>query len=91
MVIYNIDVSDLLNNGAMGTLIAVELSKDEKVDKLIVKFDMPKAGEKRRQDHPKYAKKYPGGTVITTIKKEYTLAKNANTIIASTARIIQSP
>ena len=69
MVIYIIDVSDLLNNGAMGTLIGVELSKDEKEDKLIVKFDIPKAGEKRRQDHPSYAKKYPGGTVITRIER----------------------
>ena len=32
MVIYNIDVSDLFNNGAMGTLIGVELSKDGNVE-----------------------------------------------------------
>ena len=52
---------------------------------------MSKAGEKRRQDHPNYAKKYPGGTVIIKIEREYTLAKNANTIVASTAKIIQHP
>ena len=91
MVIYNIDVSDLLCNGAMGTLSAVELTKDGSVDKFIVNFDMPKAGEKSRQNHPNYAKKYPGGTVIIKIEREYTLAKNANTIVASTAKIIQHP
>ena len=91
MMIYNIDVSDLLCNGAMGTLIGAEMSKDGKVDKFIVKFDMPRAGEKSRQNHPNYTKKYPGGTVITRIEREYTLAKNANTIVASTARLIQYP
>ena len=75
----------------MGTLIGVEVSKDGNVDKFIVKFDMLKAGENRRQDHPNYTKKYPGGTVITKIERVYTHAKNANTIIASTARIIQYP
>ena len=91
MIIYNKDVSDLLCNGAMGTLIGVEIAKDGSVQKVIVKFDMPRAGERSRQNHPTYAKKYPDGTVITKIEREYTLAKNANTIVASTARIIQYP
>ena len=67
MVIYNIDVSDSLCNGAMWTLIWV--SKNGNVDKFIVKFDMLKAGENRRQDHPNYTKQYPGGTVITKMKE----------------------
>ena len=46
MVIYNIDVSDLLCNGAMGTLSAVEVTKDGSVDKFIVNFDMPKLEKK---------------------------------------------
>ena len=56
-----------------------------------LKFDMPKAGEKSRQKHPHYAKKYPGGTVITRVEREYTLARNANTIVASTAKLVQYP
>ena len=38
MLIHNVDVSDLLCNGAMGTLIGVEESKNGSVDKIIVKL-----------------------------------------------------
>ena len=65
MLMYNADVSDLLCNGAMGSLIGVEESKGGSVEKLIVKFNNPKAGHERKTHHPKYAKKYPIGSVIT--------------------------
>ena len=91
MLIYNIDVSDLLCNGAMGTLIGAEESISESVEKLIVKFDNPKAGNESRKRHPNYAKKNPEGTVITKMEKEYTLSKTAKTVIASTAKLIQYP
>ena len=48
MLIYNIDVSDLLCNGALGTVIGVEESRNGKVEKVIVKFDNPKAGKNSR-------------------------------------------
>ena len=63
MLIYNVDVSDLLCNGALGTVIGVEESRNGKVEKVIVKFDNPKAGKNSRNKHPTYAKKYPDGTV----------------------------
>ena len=91
MLIYNVDVSDLLCNGAMGTLIGIELAKDGSVEKLIVKFANPKAGRESRRKHPNYSKKYPEGTVITKMEKEYTLSKKVNTVIASTAKLIQYP
>ena len=75
MIIYNIDVSDLLCNGAIGTLIGVEVSKDGSVQKLIIEFDNPKAGEESRRNHPTYAKQYPKGTVITKIEREETLTQ----------------
>ena len=79
MLIYNVDVSDLLCNGAMGILIGVEESKCGSVEKLIVKFDNAKAGNESRKRHPNYAKKYPAGTVITKMEREYTLSKTAKT------------
>jgi hypothetical protein len=91
MLIYNVDVSDLLCNGAMGTLIGVELSTDERVDKLIVKFANPKAGKESRKKHPSYSQKYPEGTVITKMEREYTLSKKAGAVVASTAKLIQYP
>lgn len=69
MLIHNVDVSDLICNGALGILIGIETSKGGNVEMLIVKFDNPKAGKTRRKNHPNYAKKYSGGTVITKWKK----------------------
>ena len=91
MLIYNVDVSDLLANGAMGTLMAVEMTKDGNVDKLIIKFANPKVGLQSRKKHPLYAKKYPEGTVITKIDREYTISKRVSTDIGSTAHLIQFP
>ena len=88
MLIYNVDVSDLLCNGAMGTLIGVELTPDERVDKLIVKFANPKAGKESRKKHPNYSQKYPEGTVITKMEREYTLPKKVGAVVASTAKLI---
>ena len=89
MLIYNIDVSDLLCNGALGIVIGVEVSKNGAVEKVIVKFDNPKAGMNSRKNHPTYAKKYPEGTVITKMEREYTLSKSS--VGGSTARLIQYP
>ena len=91
MLIFNIDVSDLLCNGALGTVIGVEESKNGKVEKVIVKFDNPKAGRNSRRKHPTYAKKYPDGTVVTKMEREYTLAKLSTSVGGSTARLIQHP
>ena len=91
MLIHNVDVSDLLCNGALGFLIGIENSKGGNVEMLIVKFDNPKAGKTRRKNHPNYAKKYSGGTVITKMEKEYTLSSHANSEGASTAKLIQYP
>ena len=91
MLIYNVDVSDLLCNGAMGTLVGVELSKDGNVDKLIVQFFNQKAGIQSRKVHPNYTKKYPEGTIIVKINREYSLGKKISADISSTAHLIQYP
>ena len=72
----------------MGTLIAVELTNDGNVDKLIIKFTNPKVGVQSRKKHPNYAKKYPEGTVITKIDREYTIGRKNTSDIGSTAHLI---
>ena len=72
-------------------MIGVEESKSGKVEKVIVKFDNPKAGKNSRRNHPTYARKYPDGTVITKMEREYTLAKSTSSVGGSTARLIQHP
>ena len=49
MLIYNIAVHDGLANGAMGTVMAVEESRDGSVSKVIIKFDNPETGSEMRR------------------------------------------
>ena len=72
-------------------LKGVEESEEGNVEKLIIKFVNTKAGRERREKNTHYAKKYPGGTVITKMEREYTMAKKSNSVIASTAKLIQYP
>ena len=90
MLIFNIDVSDLLCNGAIGKVIGIKDDHKGSIRALIVKFDNPEAGKKSRANNPAMAKKYPGGTVIKKKEEEYSLAKNQG-LISSTARLIQFP
>ena len=82
MLIYNVDVSDLLCNGATGTVIGIEENQKGIVIAVIVKFDNRKAGKESRNQNTAMALKYPDGTVI--IKVEWGL-------ISSTAKLIQLP
>ena len=91
MMIHNIDVSDLLCNGALGTLIGVETSKDGRIEMLIVKFDNPKAGKESRRSHPNYTKKYSEGTVIKKKEYEYMISKKSNSVVGSSAKLVQYP
>ena len=90
MLIFNIDVSDLLCNGSIGTVIGIEIDSKNSVRAVVVKFDNPGAGRESRARNPGMAKKYPGGTVIKKRELEYSLARNQG-LISSTAKLIQFP
>ena len=90
MLIYNVDVSDLLNNGATGTVIGVEENQNGKITSVIVRFDNPKTGRESRKANPMLAKKYPDGTVIIKKEFDYSLSKNKG-LISTTAKLIQFP
>ena len=47
MFTSNVDLSDNLNNGPIGTIVHIYY-KNEKVEAIIMKFDDPKAGLKSR-------------------------------------------
>ena len=90
MVIHNIDVSDLLVNGAIGSIMGVEETQSGAVSAVIIKFDNPAVGKNARDRNPCMHSKYPDGVVIKKVEKEYTLATNAGPI-SSMVRIIQLP
>ena len=90
MLIYNIDVSDLLCNGAVGTILGVEKNAKGTVSAIIVKFDNPAAGKEARERNPMMNKKYPNGTMIKKREQEYSLARTQS-VVSSTAKLIQYP
>ena len=45
----NVDLSDNLNNGQIGTILHIHY-KNEKVESIIMKFDDPKAGLKKKAE-----------------------------------------
>ena len=63
MLITNIDVSDLLCNGAIGTVLGVVEGQNGVISTVIVKFDNPRAGNKSREKNLMISKKYPEGTI----------------------------
>ena len=90
MMIANIDVADLLCNGAVGEVQGIEEGQNGVITAVIVKFDNPTAGKNARDRHPNMTKKYPNGTIVKKKEFEYSLARNQG-LISSTARLIQFP
>ena len=90
MLIFNVDVSDLLCNGAVGTVLGIEENMNGNISAVIVMFDNSAAGRESRERNPMMSKKYPNGTVIKKKEQEYSLARNQG-LISSTAKLIQFP
>ena len=90
MLIFNVDLSDLLNNGATGTVIGLEEAQNGSIRAVVVKFDNPEAGKESRKKNPIMASKYPNGTVIMKREQDYSLTKTKG-LVSSTAKLIQIP
>ena len=90
MLIFNIDVSDLLCNGAIGTVLGIEEGQNGTIAAVVVKFDNPETGKQARDRNPTMAKKYPNGTIVKKTEREYSLARQQG-LISSTAKLIQFP
>ena len=90
MLIFNVDVADLLCNGAIGTLIGIEKNQKGMIHAVIVKFDNPSAGKESRNQNPMLSKKYPNGTMIKKKEQDYSLARRQG-LVSSTAKLIQYP
>ena len=89
-VLVNIDVADLLCNGATGTVLGIEEGKNENMLAVIVEFDHPGAGAESRKRNPMMSNKYPNGTVIKKKEFDYPLGKS-NGMLSTTAKLVQFP
>ena len=86
----NIDTSDGLTNGQLGTLIGTVKAEDGSISKCIVNFTKEKIGTKNRANNQQYALKYPKGTVIEKVSFSYSLSKKS-TSVSTKATLIQFP
>ena len=90
ILIHNIDTSDGLTNGQLGTLIDIVRASDGSVGKCIVEFKREKVGMKSRANNPQYAKRYPRGTVIEKVSYSYSLSRKS-TSASTKPTLIQFP
>ena len=90
ILIHNIDTSDGLTNGQLGTLIATVKADDGSISKCIVEFKKQKIGTKNRANNQQYAAKYPSGTVIEKVSYSYPLSRKA-TAASTHAVLVQFP
>ena len=90
ILIHNIDTSDGLTNGQLGTLIGIVKAEDGSISKCIVQFKKEKIGMKNRAKNHQYAMKYPTGTLIEKVSFSYSLSKKATTS-STKATLVQFP
>ena len=90
MIVHNIDTSDLLTNGQMGTLVEIIKTVDGKADKLVVRLNDERVGDQNRRQHPALSAKFPGCILIERVSIQYSLRKKSGEV-AKTATVIQFP
>ena len=93
---WNINTVDELVNGSTGTIVGVEtskLSKEKKVEAIIVKCDDPNAGITQRLKYEHISRKYKevNGTPILRYEHDYNIRSRKGYAQAATAKIEQFP
>merc|ERR1712240_550937 len=90
MIIHNIDTADGLTNGQMGKLVKIVKTTTGEVDKLIIKLNDPKPGQKTRSSNQNLLSKFPNCVVIERVNYQYSLRKKSGEG-GATATVIQFP
>ena len=94
---WNISTVDDLVNGSSGTIVGIEykkLSKDKKVEAIIVSLDDKNAGQIQRQKHKRLSEKYKSvnGTPILPHELEYNVPRGkGSSSDVPTAKVEQYP
>ena len=75
VVIHNIDVCDLLNNGSKGKILDF-IRKNDKITHIVIEFENSEAGKKLKEGQPdSFHCLYENGTPIPKISFSYTISK----------------
>ena len=90
MIIHNIDIQDMLTNGQLGEIMHFILTKDGKVDKLIIKLRDRKAGQENQRKHSGVLSNFPGCVLIERVALQYTIRQRSGDV-GATATVFQFP
>ena len=93
MIVLNINTSDSLVNGSLGTVIDIISRDDGKVSWIIIKFDNERAGIEQRRNHLEIADRYKdrNGTPILRQRIRYFLTTSRGRPHARQATVYQFP
>ena len=91
MMIDNIDVTDCLCNGSLGTVKALLRDKSGQVQILMVKFDIEDSGREMRRNHPQLSKSFPGCTPVRKKIIKYSTSAKSKGARANAATVQQFP
>ena len=58
MLVFNINIPDLLVNGALGTVIGIELDKKGEIECVVISFDIPNTGLSQIHEFKQISEKY---------------------------------
>ena len=90
IVIHNVDTLDKITNGQLGVLVDFIQTKDDKIDKLVVKLKNESAGKINRKKHPLLASRYPDCVFIDRFSMQYNVRHKSGDI-GFTATVVQFP
>ena len=91
MLINNINTSDGLCNGTLGTLFGVVKNAKKEIHQLVVDLSNPSKGRSNTASYPSITKGVPGRIVIEKVRWDYPVNKKRGGKGGATATVIQFP
>jgi hypothetical protein len=88
MLVHNVNTSDLLTNGTLGTIIDFVYNTNQTVRYILIDFHNPEVGKHQRQKFRSISDKY---TPIPIVSFSYSLSRPSTGIASCHAKVIQFP
>ena len=87
MLIYNVDISDHLINGQLGTVSEILLNDSQEIDCVLVRFDNGQVGSSLQKRYPNYSRN--GAVPIFRVLVTYSVGARAKH--AACSKLLQFP
>ena len=94
MLVFNINIPDLLVNGALGTVVGIELDKKGEIECIVISFDIPDTGISQIHEFKQVAEKHAdqnGCPIYIHTIEEFITTSRGKRSHGSTYQITQFP